>query len=353
MAHKLSLIEGTTINNNGWNAFQSNPYGKDDILKIVDNIGKIEVPVTSIPSPFAQLHLFETAFEFINKEYRTTKDASVFMGKTTYHKYISHCLDIYEILFSYETLKLKGVIDISVWDVSELKDLAKESNPGRKSVAETLQIFISNYNKDERFNDCGVKGAFNKFTLIYYKNDIIAGTSPYTGFFTVGDAMPKGFKSSFNNREFFSNYEPLHRRSKDFQEFMNIFFSVNEKITLSFKAVAEYIELNQEYTAYPELKELFGILERGSEDLNQYSSKYSILHINDDEVDLLGGHVPFLCEEFNAMEENKEASNSDYVIITKKNLQTKPLALREGNNKARWNYIKGPFPHNMEIRENQ
>ena len=64
-----------------------------------DNIGKIEVPVTSIPSPFAQLHLFETAFEFINKEYRATQDVSVFTGKTTYHKYISQCLDIFEMLF--------------------------------------------------------------------------------------------------------------------------------------------------------------------------------------------------------------------------------------------------------------
>src|SRR5690606_19301242 len=112
MSHKLSLIEGTTIANNGWNAYQSNPYGNEEISKIVDNIGKIEVPVTSIPSPFAQLHLFETAFEFINKEYRTTKDVSVFTGKTTYHKYISQCLDIYEMLFSFEILKLKGIIDI-------------------------------------------------------------------------------------------------------------------------------------------------------------------------------------------------------------------------------------------------
>lgn len=348
MSHKLSLIEGTTITNSGWNAYQSNPYGNDDISKIVDNIGKIEVPVTSIPSPFAQLHLFETAFEFVNKEYRTTKDASVFMGKTTYHKYISQCLDIYELLFSFETLKLKGIIDISVWDVDELKELAKETNPGRKSVAETLQIFISNYNRDPRFSDSGIKGAFDKFTLIYYQNNIIAGTSPYTGFFTIGDEMPKGFKSSFNNREFFSNYEPLYRRSKDFQEFMNIFFSVNGKITQSFKAVAEYIELNQEYIVDSGLKELIGNLSRGG-DLHQYSSKYGILEVNDREVELLGGHVPFLCETFCAQEESEEASNSDYVIVTKKTIQNKPLALREGNNKARWNYIKGPFPHELKF----
>ena len=227
MSHKLSLIEGTTISNSGWNAYQSNPYGNEEISRIVDNIGKIEVPVTSIPSPFAQLHLFETAFEFINKEYRTTRDVSVFTGKTTYHKLISNCLDIFEILFSFETLKLKGVVDISVWDVSELKDLAREKNPGRKSVAETLQIFISNYNRDPRFKDSGITGAFDKFALIYYKNEIIAGTSPYTGFFTVGNKMPKGFQSGFNNREFFSDNVPLYKRSRDFQEFMNIFFAIN------------------------------------------------------------------------------------------------------------------------------
>lgn len=349
MAHKLSLIEGTTIPNNGWVDFQSNPYNNETIEKIVDNMGKIEVPVTSIPSPFAQLHLFETAFEFINKEYTTSKNPAVFTGKTTYHKYISQCLDIYEILFSYETLKLKGIIDVSVWEVDELKRLTQEPNLGRKSVAETLQIFISNYNKDTRFRDSGITGAFNKFMLIYYKNKIIAGTSPYTGFFTIGDELPRGFKSSFNNREFFSNYEPLHRRSRDFQEFMNIYFSTNGKITQSFKAVAEYIELNQEFIVDAGLKDLLGNLARGG-DLHQYSSKYKILDINDVEVELLGGHAPFLCEPFNAEDESEEASSSDYVIITRKTLKKKPLALREGNNKPRWNYIKGPFPHELAIK---
>ena len=348
MSHKLSLIEGTTISNSGWNAYQSNPYGNEEISRIVDNIGKIEVPVTSIPSPFAQLHLFETAFEFINKEYRTTRDVSVFTGKTTYHKLISNCLDIFEILFSFETLKLKGVVDISVWDVSELKDLAREKNPGRKSVAETLQIFISNYNRDPRFKDSGITGAFDKFALIYYKNEIIAGTSPYTGFFTVGNKMPKGFQSGFNNREFFSDNVPLYKRSRDFQEFMNIFFAINGKVTESFKAVADYVKQNQQFNEDPGFQDLIGILGRDF-DKQQYASKYRILEINDQEVELLGGHVQFLCEPFDPIEERQEASNSDYVIVTKKTLKTKPLALKEGNNKPRWSYIKGPFPHELQI----
>ena len=349
MSHKLSLIEGTTISNSGWNAYQSNPYGNEEISKIVDNIGKIEVPVTSIPSPFAQLHLFETAFEFINKEYSVNKDVSVFTGKTTYHKYISHCLDIFEMLFSYETLKLKGIVDVSEWDVSELKELAKDTNPGRKSVAETLQIFISNYNKDSRFSESGISKAFDKFTLIYYQNKLIAGTSPYTGFFTIGDELPRGFKSSFNNREFFSNYEPLHRRSKDFQEFMNIFFAIGK--AQSFRAVAEYIKLNQNHIVDEDLKSKVAILNNRGAD--EYLQNYKILEINDIEVELLGGNLTFLCEPFNAAEENEEASSSDYVIVSKKTLQTKPLALREGNNKARWNYVKGPFPHELEIKPEQ
>jgi len=255
MPHKLSLIKEQTISEIGWNQFANSPYDEGKIADITDNMGRSEVPVTSIPSPFAQMHLFETSFTFINKAYvNSGKDISALSGDTTYHKYISHCLDVFELLFSYETLKLKDRISIDVWQRDELDDLIKSYNPGLKTFAETIQVFINNYNNDSRFKSNGIQGSFNEFTLIYLDNTIIAATSPYTGFFTIGDALPTSLKSSHNNRFFFSSNVPLYKRRNDFQKFINAFFVGNGAMTQAFKEVYNYIKINREHIENIETK---------------------------------------------------------------------------------------------------
>ncbi|NAS31985.1 hypothetical protein GTQ40_13445 [Flavobacteriaceae bacterium R38] len=338
MPHKLSLIKEQTINQEGWVQFANNPYDEGKIADITDNMGKLEVPVTSIPSPFAQIHLFETSFAFVNKSYLSSgNNINTLSGQTTYHKYISHCLDVFEILFCYETLKLRGKIDLEIWKKEELKNLANDHNPGIKTFADTIGIYINNYNNDSRFRNSGISNAFDEFVLVYLDNVVIAGTSPYTGFFTIGDELPKTLKSNYNNRYFFSNNEPLYKRSKEFQEFINIFFITHAKIAQSFKELYSYIKINRSHIQNAETTNNIASLERNQTE--DALKNYKVLEINHQEISFLGGSVPFLCDTFDSEEELNSVKKSDYVIKSRKHLERPPLALLEGLNKKRWNYF--------------
>lgn len=351
MPHKLSLIKEQTVAQSGWNTFANNPYDEGKIADITDNMGKLEVPVTSIPSPFAQMHLFETSFAFINKLYvNSGKNVTVLSGETTYHKYISYCLDVFELLFSFETLKLTGRVAIDIWHKKELDELSKNHNIGSKTFAETLKIFIGNYNNDSRFKHNGIHGPFDEFVLIYLDNAIIAGTSPYTGFFTIGDKLPTTLKSSHQNRYFFSENMPLYQRSADFQKFLNAFFIGNTTLTQSFKEVYNYIKINRNHIASFDLKQAVTAMERNFNE--EHLKGYTLLEINREEVTLLGGAVSFLCDTFDLGEEQDSVRKSDYVIQTGKTLLNPPLALLQGWNKKRWNYYgSNTFSPEMVLHE--
>ncbi len=337
MPHKLSLIKEQTISETGWGQFANNPYDEGKIADITDNMGKLEVPVTSIPSPFAQMHLFETSFTFINKAYvNGSKDVSALSGDTTYHTYISYCLDVFELLFSYETLKLRGRFAVEVWKKEELEELSQSHNPGIRTFAKTLKIFINNYNNDSRFKTNGITNAFDEFSLIYVDNTIIAGTSPYTGFFTIGDELPRTLKSNYNNRYFFTTNEPLYKRSIEFQKFVNAFFENNSAITGSFKEVYNYIKINRNHIEDYEVKDAIRTIERNRD--GEFLKGYVNLEIEREEVCFLGGSIPYMCDKFDAKEEESSVKKSDYVIITHKVLERLPLALVRGLNKKRWNY---------------
>jgi len=350
MPYKLSLIKEQQINNLGWNRYEGNPYNSNTIKEITDNIGKMEVPVTSIPSPFAQMHLFETSFEFINKAFEeANSDKAVLDGKTTYHKNISRCLDVYELLFRFETLKLKDRISIKVWHVDELKEVAKDHGFGIKTFAETLKIFIGNYNSDSRFTNQGITNVFNSFVLIYLNNEVVAGTSPYTGFFTTGEELPKTILNE-DNRPFFSNNLPLYKRKTDFQKYINILFAKEPNLVESFKEVYNYIKHNNKISTSITSDYVNSL---SSIEKNQLTQAYKILEINHEEVLLLNGKVPFLCEEYNKQEDEIIAKNSDYVIITSKQLERPPLALSVTGAKPRWNYLDGnSFPKEAKTTSN-
>lgn len=349
MPHKLSLIKEQTISETGWGQFANNPYDEGKIADITDNMGKLEVPVTSIPSPFAQMHLFETSFSFINKAYTgDNNNVLALSGNTTYHNYISNCLDIFELLFSYETLKLRERIAIEVWKKEELEELLNSHNPGVKTFAATLKIFINNYNNSQRFKNNGIANALNEFTLIYVDNTIIAGTSPYTGFFTVGDALPNNIKSNYNNRQFFTGNEPLYKRGNEFQEFINAFFEANSHVSSSFKEVYNYIKINRKHIENYDIKNTIKTIERNGGE--EFLRGYTNLEINRNEVCFLGGSVPYMCDRFDAHEEESVVKKSDYVIQTGKNLERYPLALAKGLNKKRWTYYgSNKFTPDLEL----
>ena len=77
----------------GWQ--QSAQVTHIEINDITDPTGaKASKVVTSIPTPFARMHLFETAFDFVNAD-KGRHQASL------YHELVSHYWDLFELLFNY------------------------------------------------------------------------------------------------------------------------------------------------------------------------------------------------------------------------------------------------------------
>ena len=83
---------------------------------------------SSIPSPFARMYLFDTAFQMISNT------GSV--GLTMYHQLVSDCLDLYQFLFTYAD---EGHITYKKWDKKERIASLKSSNfpEHRKSLNRT------------------------------------------------------------------------------------------------------------------------------------------------------------------------------------------------------------------------
>ena len=84
----------------GWQ--QSAQVTHIEINDITDPTGaKASKVVTSIPTPFARMHLFETAFDFVNADKGRNQTS-------LYHELVSHYWDLFELLFNYHHYKEAG-----------------------------------------------------------------------------------------------------------------------------------------------------------------------------------------------------------------------------------------------------
>lgn len=345
MAYKISLISDQTAQKCFWNQYDNNPYNDEKIAKITDNIGEIEVPVTSIPSPFARMHLFETAFNYVVEDYKKKKNQKALDGKTTYHRLISDCLDVYEILYSYDKLQLKNKIKLINWNFSKLKALQETSRLGRRIFADVFQLYINNYNKDERFLENNIINPFHTIGILLLDNKVFAGTSPFTGFFTTSNKINNVIKNHYANRIFFSNILPLYKRSPEFQKFMNLFFESQPQVIHAFPAVHKYIEINRENISNIELKKYISELGAG-EHLEEIDG-LDILYINENALNILPSIQFKYIEE---IEIPPAPDECDYIIRTNKVLNTPPLALKNKLKNPHWRYFKNnPLDENIKI----
>lgn len=179
----------------------NNPYG----TKYLDNAGqKLSIPsrgkITSIPSPYARMHITDIAFRELNsgRENMTDderkKHAEGMQGD--YLRAISHCLDVYEMLFRFKDLDLVGK-GISIKYV----ELVTSSTDGKYSVffkrgenknlaayIDTLSLFRNRYLQKIREKHLDFyKFDFTKMYVFKYKGRTFAATSPFTGFFAKAD----------------------------------------------------------------------------------------------------------------------------------------------------------------------
>ena len=172
MAHVFRLQPGGNQNINGW--ADSQQYGKNEINSIADPSGAAaELPITSVPTPFASLELARSAFGLCGSVDKN--GSSNIFGKTIYHKIVSFCLDTLEIFFNYN--KFADDFEIIPWDArGEISALMQSSEEEHRKLAQTLSLYLQQ--DAEAFN-------FDAGTVFYLLNyikgpapiNIVGGTS--------------------------------------------------------------------------------------------------------------------------------------------------------------------------------
>lgn len=289
---------------------------------------------TSIPSPFARMHLFRTAFEFVvNDPQANLRD------NTVYHKMVSQCLDVIELVYNFDKFRqAEKQLLIRRWNVAEkLQQL--ESNPQHQLLSQTFSLFL-NYRKPE--------SPFYNFTdiyLIYYNYQVIAGTSPFTLFFALPDIQGIDLNSSKGYR-LFEAPVPLQDRPEDFQLFLHKLFSAYPGLKTQCKALYEYLTLAKKQTPAPlqnKLNELQFNADYGS---NNFLQEYTPL-LDDSNSLVTVKEVQLATAPIGNV---KIGAVSDFVLVPDKQVSREqmPLVLKEGNYPG-WNYIAGPWRQDTDV----
>ena len=232
-----------TITLNGWE--KTINYDDTRIGRITDTVGAgiaLAKMGTSIPTPFARIQLFDTAFAQVNNLGQDTD--------SVYGKLVSECLDFLEFIFNYGT-----EITIKKWNVKEQIENLKKSTTKHQNLGKCLEKFAL---------DLNVKDIY----LFYYNGVLIGGSSPFTLVYTSPNWQRNKTITNakgLNGNLLFADYAsttvdpwPLHKRHKDFREFLT-------KYIIAFRNVPgfnetqfyKYIYKNQAEELDPEMKKVF------------------------------------------------------------------------------------------------
>src|SRR5260221_7536577 len=84
----------------GWHRRQS-PYNDEYIDQIMDPSESVKKLLTAIPSPFARIHLVDSAFHFVNA--RDKQQRPKHEGNSVFHKLVSDSLDVLELSFGWNS----------------------------------------------------------------------------------------------------------------------------------------------------------------------------------------------------------------------------------------------------------
>lgn len=153
--------------------------------------------VTSIPSPYARMHITDIAFRELMAGVGVM-DASAIRDHINnmsgdYLRAMSHCLDVYEMMYHFNELDLidKGISIKRVELVSKrdgrYQDLLSR-NKNLSSFIDTLDLFRQRYLQDiKKRSVSAYKFDFTQIYIFKYNGHTFAATSPFTGFFAKAD----------------------------------------------------------------------------------------------------------------------------------------------------------------------
>lgn len=318
--------------------------GSQEIKQIRDTVAKRNESkaATSVPSPFARMHLFETAFEIVSKQQ---------IGDTMYHKLVSDCLDMFQMLFD---MSDSGDITFMRWAKSTEIDLLKQAGKPRehKLLAETFTMFL----EKPRFAN------LNEIIFIKYKNELLGGTSPLTVFFTSpnwGRKMrEKGWTlTSTTTDNYFDNADiaALEQRDPKFIEFFIRYYHYNKDILFEqFPAIAEYVNDFIKNNGDP--------LAGKNIDNTRFEEEFEPIPIGNNMLLNVGGLMCYRRKQANKVVAIE--SESSFVIQpTVKYFKTykdergaevtvsNPLVLVNGYNQPNMTYIQGPWNQETLVPE--
>lgn len=236
MPHILRIDDDPNVsqqNHQGWTGTPSGLTGSR-IEHIKDTLsgGSIASKAgTSIPSPFARLYLFDTAFRLVKTELQPREI-------TLYHVLVSHTLDMLELLFQAGN---SPDLTYRTWNRAERLGVlgGPKANPSGSGQRHAHQILAKALDLDLR----GDLANLQQFTLIYYKGALLGGTSPLTLVFTSPnweqERQNKYIESpkSTNGRVLFQNeYVSLAERDEAFVTYLRrLYDSYNSQLHGGFK----------------------------------------------------------------------------------------------------------------------
>lgn len=269
-----------------------NPYGKSwfDDPNQMAKVEQSPARITSIPSPYARMHITDLAFRELNSG-STTMSEEDMMGKIISKDYLhamSHCLDMFELFYYFDELDLreKGirVERINLVDPNDPSAAGfLRKNEQTKRYLETLDLFRKQYLRAlNEVRPANYKFRFNALYVFWdeYTNTVIGATSPFTGFFAKStcDVLTEGEtpdprlvirKGDYVHNLLTNNpkdWLTLKKRPEAFQKFLylllhkntenlgaiytNLFESVKQAIGKEKQDKYDAMSFNQEFPEY-------------------------------------------------------------------------------------------------------
>lgn len=335
----------SNLNLSGWE--KTIAYDTNRVPHITDTVGSgiaLSKMGTSIPTPFARVFLFKTAFEMVNGSVDGADDNSA------YGKLVSECLDFLEFIYLYG-----DAIELKTWNVNgNITALKNSPSKGHKILGKSLENFALNL---------GVKDIY----LIYYNGVLIGGTSPFTLVYTSPNwQRVKNITNACGlaGNQLFPDYSqpntvatPLYKRDLGFRTMLTRYYVAFCDVPgMSATSFFKYIYRNQNMYDEEMNKYFADITGEAPYDVAMFRNDYACVKANMTEIDILGmGGAQTLFLATTAPEPAPDATISeDYKIaatVDNGNVN-RPLVLFEGGITGA-TYVAGkPLPNGVDIVRN-
>lgn len=292
-----------------------------------------ELPITSVPTPFASLELARSAFNLCGSVDKNGKN-NVF-GDTIYHKIVSYSLDTLEIFFNFN--KFADDFEIIAWNAQdEIAALMQSVEEEHRKLAQTLSLYMKQ--DADAFN-------FSLDTVFYLLN-YVKGPAPLN---IVGGTSTTSLAVASTNDLSYVNV-PLSANHNAFDSDPLTFRSLAERDYAFIKYVWVLTQQPQFSKVYPEFYKYVQECFRSITDMQFKDELRNTMPTDIDNYDRLmseaamvslpGGIVLGTCPIPNP------GATSDFVIRSDYHTDERlPLVLpsEAGYNDAAMRYVTGPW----------